>query len=312
MVDQTAILTIELRQLRHVLSLSRLGNFRRAAQEQCITQPALTKSIQSLENKLDEKLFVRKPRGVFATESGKIVAQYAQKTIALLTDMIQALNKKKENDQVDIVVGTDSSVGEWLLNLSLENILKQSPELRIHTQRETADNLYQAIRDNRIHYAVITKSRIKNHLEYTKKKLISQSNVIYVRQGHPLEKQKSVSIAELLQYSFVGQALPNTMLSWLQEQRSINDMEINELTHIHSATQATSNVYISNTDCWGCCPLSMISTEVNNRLFSVLAVAGFQDSIEPFLISSKSKTSDSLHQFIENQIEQAGSLSTDQ
>ena len=50
---------ISLRSLRHVLMLARTRHFGRAAEELGISQPALTRSIQSLESELGVVLFDR-------------------------------------------------------------------------------------------------------------------------------------------------------------------------------------------------------------------------------------------------------------
>jgi DNA-binding transcriptional LysR family regulator len=50
---------IELRQLRQLLALAEHGNFSRAAEALHITQPALSRSIQSLEASVGAILFDR-------------------------------------------------------------------------------------------------------------------------------------------------------------------------------------------------------------------------------------------------------------
>src|ERR671910_795599 len=74
---------LELRQLRHLVALARCLNYVRAADELCITQPTLSRSIQSLERKLGVRLFDRDRGGVALTPQGR---SFAERATFLLTD----------------------------------------------------------------------------------------------------------------------------------------------------------------------------------------------------------------------------------
>ena len=54
-------------QLSHFIAVAKAGNFTQAAVEIGISQPALSRSVQKLENKIGEPLFERRPRGVKLT-----------------------------------------------------------------------------------------------------------------------------------------------------------------------------------------------------------------------------------------------------
>src|SRR3954470_11437326 len=63
-------------QIESFMTLARELNFSRAAEALHITQPALTKRIQSLEETLGQALFVRLHGGLELTESGRILQRY--------------------------------------------------------------------------------------------------------------------------------------------------------------------------------------------------------------------------------------------
>ena len=63
----------DMRRLRHALALAEYRNFARAADALHITQPALSRSIQSLEDGLGVRLFDRSPRDVQPTAFGELV-----------------------------------------------------------------------------------------------------------------------------------------------------------------------------------------------------------------------------------------------
>lgn len=73
--------------LEHAVTLAEHGNFRRAAAALNLTQPALTRSIQSLENELGARLFDRSRGGVEATTIGRAVVERARGILAAIGDL---------------------------------------------------------------------------------------------------------------------------------------------------------------------------------------------------------------------------------
>ncbi|MEI8352823.1 MAG: LysR family transcriptional regulator [bacterium] len=75
--NQEESLMFDMRRLRHALALAEHRNFARAATALHITQPALSRSIQSLEDALGVHLFDRNPRDVEPTAFGELVLRHA-------------------------------------------------------------------------------------------------------------------------------------------------------------------------------------------------------------------------------------------
>ena len=70
-----------LNQLRYFQAVARLQNFRAAAEELYISQPSLSRSIDSLEDELGVVLFEKSGRGIALTGSGRLLLEYANRII---------------------------------------------------------------------------------------------------------------------------------------------------------------------------------------------------------------------------------------
>ncbi|MBI5505055.1 MAG: LysR family transcriptional regulator [Deltaproteobacteria bacterium] len=81
---------MDMRQVRHLISVIEHGNIVRAAKAIHISQPALTKSIQNLESELGVKLLERTPRGVTPTIYGDVLFKRAR---LLLNENEQAIEE---------------------------------------------------------------------------------------------------------------------------------------------------------------------------------------------------------------------------
>ena len=66
------------RLIRSFLTVADTGSITTAADALNVSQPALTKSIQKLENDVGTKLFTRIPKGVQLTKAGEILAHHAR------------------------------------------------------------------------------------------------------------------------------------------------------------------------------------------------------------------------------------------
>ncbi len=77
---------MELDQLRYFLQAARRGGFTKAAADLVISQSALSRSIQKLEEELGQPVFERKTRSVSLKEAGLLLQEKAQQVLALIED----------------------------------------------------------------------------------------------------------------------------------------------------------------------------------------------------------------------------------
>ncbi|WP_323012990.1 LysR family transcriptional regulator [Devosia sp.] len=80
-----------LRHLRTFLSAVETGSITRAAEFNNVSQPAVTQAIRKLEQRFGMALFERTPRGLFATEAGKVLAERTQRALSRLDIVLQNL-----------------------------------------------------------------------------------------------------------------------------------------------------------------------------------------------------------------------------
>ena len=71
-------------QIKTFLGVARLGSFRRAADELCVTQAAVTSRIKGLEEYLGFTVFHRHRRGAELTEQGERFIEYARNAIDVI------------------------------------------------------------------------------------------------------------------------------------------------------------------------------------------------------------------------------------
>jgi LysR family transcriptional regulator, transcriptional activator of the cysJI operon len=303
---KTNLSVLELRQLRHALALNEMGNFHRAAKVEYITQPALTKSIHSLEKKLGRKLFLRHSSGVKPTKHGLTVIHYSQKVIKILQDMLDSL-EDSNNDSTDITLGIDSSVSEWIAGDILEAILMSKPTAKIHTLSKDAAGLRESLLNSKIDLALMTIDEKISYPNNLKWQLPTFDGVIYVKHRHTLAGQKSIHCKELLSLPYIGAGLPKQVINWILRETQLKPNDIDHLSKINCATRSLANRYIKNSDGWGCAPLDMIQKEIDNNQLAILYAKNLNYLIQPCIFCSSDSSDNPL---VKSIIEKALKLPT--
>jgi DNA-binding transcriptional LysR family regulator len=105
---------VQLDQVEAFTAIVRERGFTRAAESLHLSQPAISRRIQLLEQELDAPLFERIPGGVVPTEAGRAFLPHAEALLASMRDAreaVRALTASERGSVTLAVVGTLASTG---------------------------------------------------------------------------------------------------------------------------------------------------------------------------------------------------------
>ena len=107
------------------------GNFTKATYILNLSQSAISRQIQSLEQELKTQLFERHARGLSLTENGEYLFKTAHEVISKLKDVESALIDKKNKPSGKLTVTTVVSFGTTWLTPRIQEFMKLNPEIEI-------------------------------------------------------------------------------------------------------------------------------------------------------------------------------------
>ncbi|MGZ6394572.1 MAG: LysR family transcriptional regulator [Pseudobdellovibrionaceae bacterium] len=134
-----------------------------AAAELGLTQTAVTKRIQNLENEMSLTLFIRSRRGMRLTEDGSALLQYCRAMNELEGSFLsQVLGKNRRENSITIV-GPTSTISTQIVE-SCCHLYKKFPHLRLHLKSDDNDNGIELVRRGEADFAITYNEAIPNEM----------------------------------------------------------------------------------------------------------------------------------------------------
>jgi DNA-binding transcriptional LysR family regulator len=106
---------MEIFQLRYFAAAARLGNFSRAAEAVCVSQPSLSLQIANLEKEVGAALFVRHGRSVRLTDAGQMLQEHAERILEHEIEARRAVRQVVGLERGRLSLWTLPTLGQHLL-----------------------------------------------------------------------------------------------------------------------------------------------------------------------------------------------------
>ena len=138
-------------------TVANAGNISKAAKELYISQPAISKSIQKLEDGIGCKLFSRSSRGVTLTEEGELLYSYVKNAFETLTLGEEKLHRSIELGVGHLKIGVSSTLCKYILLPYLKEFIKHHPHISISITCQSTNETLKLLEDNKIDIGLIGK-----------------------------------------------------------------------------------------------------------------------------------------------------------
>ena len=112
-------------------AVAEAGSFTSATVTLNLSQSAISRQIQSLEEELKVKLFERHARGLTLTENGEYVYKTAHDVISKLKEVETSLGDQKNKPSGKITITTVRSFGTHWLTPRIQEFMKLNPEIEV-------------------------------------------------------------------------------------------------------------------------------------------------------------------------------------
>ena len=147
-------------------TVAKTGNISKAAKELYISQPAISKSIQKLEESMNCELFRRSSRGVSLTEEGELLYSHVKvacETLALGEDR---LRNSIELGVGHLKIGVSSTLCKYMLLPYLKEFIKLYPHINISITCQSTNDTLKLLEENKIDVGLIGKPESLKNIDF--------------------------------------------------------------------------------------------------------------------------------------------------
>ena len=188
-------------QLKHFVVLAELGSYVQASAALYLTQPALTRSIQALEDELGGPLFDRIGRRIGLTPFGHEVLSRARRLVA----DAEALKQTGKGLHAGLVgslrIGLSSGPGALLSTPLMLHMAQHHPRLHLQISRGNTSVLVDELREQHLDALVVDARSVRPSADLAVSQVFELAAGFLVRPDHPLmQRGQPVGIEDALAY----------------------------------------------------------------------------------------------------------------
>lgn len=267
------------------VTVTRLQSFSLAAEHLHVTQPAITKRIQLLEQQLNIRVFDRIGRKLFLTEAGTCLLPFATSILNLLSESRQALADLNGEVKGVLKLVTSHHIGLHRLPKVLQAYKKRYPLVKIQIEFMDSVEAHAAVLQGRADLGVTTENAgvdARIHSAIIWKDVLR----FVVAKDHPVTRIKKPRLAHIARYPAI-----------LPDSKSYTAQVVTNLFNAHklaiTCEQGLSSNYLESIkallaigDTWSVLPENML----DKKLITALNVAGVALSRRLVCISHRDRS----------------------
>ncbi|ROR27346.1 DNA-binding transcriptional LysR family regulator [Mobilisporobacter senegalensis] len=153
--------------------VAKLNGITNAAEELCISQPAVSQAIKQLEKTLGSKLFIRTPKGARLTPEGEVLYSYIKRGYEYIKLGENTFQKMLDLEQGEIRIGASDMTLEFYLLPYLEKFHESYPKIKVTVTNAPTPETIEYLYAGKIDFGIVsTPFDVKPEITVTKVKEI--------------------------------------------------------------------------------------------------------------------------------------------
>lgn len=188
-------------QLRAFLAVAQHGSFSKAAETLYLTQPAISKQVQALEELLGVRLFDRVGRSILLTQAGTILHHHARIAFQTLEEARETITQLRGLQRGHLRISAASTIGTYMLPQPLGELKAQYPGIEVSLAITNKAQVVQQVLNHEAELGFVGPPVEPAELE--REEYLLDELVLIMAPTHRLAQQDSVPVAELAEEVFI-------------------------------------------------------------------------------------------------------------
>lgn len=196
---------LNLKRVRYFLALAQTLNISQAARKLGMSQPALTKAIQRLEEEVGGPLIRREGRHTHLTQLGSSLIGLFESLVTNANYIEQTAQSLVSGDNPVLRIGVMCSVGPGPISGFLAAHQLAHPKIQIQLQDYTRSEIAAALLDGRIDLAILG-ATIKDETRFRYARLYDEAMVVACASDDPLAGRPAVGLKDVARRPYLDRS----------------------------------------------------------------------------------------------------------
>ena len=196
-VQWGAQVKMNLQNLRVFLKVAELEHITHASEQLHLTQPAVTKIIQSLESEVHLELVERQGRRIVLTHAGHVLQRHAQQLFALERQMEEELATLRDLEGGQVVMAANTTAGVYLLPPIIARFHAQYPRVTLNMAILNSSEIINGILNWQLDFGLIEGDGSMLSAELHSRVFARDTLLLVVAPNHPWSQVSSLRPADL-------------------------------------------------------------------------------------------------------------------
>lgn len=177
-----------------------VGSFTKGAEQIGYTQSAISQTIKSLEQEIGTTLINRKKDGIALTKDGEEFLPYLQAIVHAEEALLQKQKEMQGLRNSTIAIGAFTSVSRNMLPQLMKRFKEQHPDVNFVLKQGEYTSIGKWIQDGSVDFGFVNVDAVSG----IPGKILYQDEMMAVLpKGHPLAKEKIISLHQLAKEPFI-------------------------------------------------------------------------------------------------------------
>jgi DNA-binding transcriptional LysR family regulator len=195
-------INFDLLDLRAFLTVLETGGFHKAAEALNLSQPALSRRIQALEQAIGAPLLERTTRHVAATSVGRSLQPLARRLLDEFEESLLSLTGVGDRQYGQITLACVPTAAFYFLPRAIERFNAQFPRIRFRILDLSANEALESVARGEVEFGINFMGHSHSDLDFTP--LLDDPFVLACRRDHPLAKRHRLTWKDLEGHLLIG------------------------------------------------------------------------------------------------------------
>jgi DNA-binding transcriptional LysR family regulator len=264
-------------------------SFTKAAAELFITQPAVSKHIQELEEHHKIKLFERNGSRIAITAAGNVLLKHVKNIFDIYSEIDFDMNALLQTQSGVLRVGASTTVSQYIIPPVLAQFHQKLQDVQVRLWNGNTEQMETALLQQEIEIGIVEGKSKNKQIKYIP--FLKDELVLVCNSKNPLTKCDTIGIDDLKQMSFLLREQGSGTLEVIDDALKALGVKLSDL-QVEMQLGSTESIksYLMNSNCVAFISIHAIQKELQNKELYLLDLDHFAIERFFYIITLQGKT----------------------